>query len=70
MFDLTNTESFASMQQWIKDARDFARPDICIIACGNKADMIVMISNRLGSKEDNRTTSQTARQGNPNGVIF
>ncbi|CAD8090388.1 unnamed protein product [Paramecium sonneborni] len=40
LFDLTNTESFQNMPQWIKDARDFARPDICIIACGNKIDLI------------------------------
>lgn len=34
-----SVDSFNSVSQWIKDARDLGRPDICIILVGNKLDL-------------------------------
>ena len=32
-------ETFLAVNQWLKDARDLARPDISCILVGNKADL-------------------------------
>jgi GTPase SAR1 and related small G proteins len=32
-------ETFAAVPQWLKDARELARPDICGILVGNKLDL-------------------------------
>eukprot|EP01017_Pseudomicrothorax_dubius_P009509 TRINITY_DN1323_c0_g1_i15.p1 TRINITY_DN1323_c0_g1~~TRINITY_DN1323_c0_g1_i15.p1 ORF type:complete len:211 (+),score=32.18 TRINITY_DN1323_c0_g1_i15:132-764(+) len=39
VYDITNEESYNALSQWIKDARDLARPDISIIVIGNKVDL-------------------------------
>eukprot|EP01017_Pseudomicrothorax_dubius_P005309 TRINITY_DN11310_c0_g1_i1.p1 TRINITY_DN11310_c0_g1~~TRINITY_DN11310_c0_g1_i1.p1 ORF type:complete len:242 (+),score=33.41 TRINITY_DN11310_c0_g1_i1:61-726(+) len=39
LYDITNPDSYNSLSQWIKDARDLARPDICIFVIGNKSDL-------------------------------
>ncbi|CAD8148356.1 unnamed protein product [Paramecium octaurelia] len=39
VFDITNSESFDALQDWIKHARDFSKPSIQIIIIGNKADL-------------------------------
>lgn len=36
---LISAETFAALPQWIKDAKDLARPDICISIVGNKNDL-------------------------------
>ena len=36
---LNSAETFAALPQWIKDAKDLARPDICISLVGNKNDL-------------------------------
>lgn len=38
-FFLLSSESFASLANWIKDARDLARSDICVTVVGNKKDL-------------------------------
>ena len=37
---MISVESFNCVNQWIKDARDFARPDINIVSIGNKCDLV------------------------------
>ena len=32
-------EAYNTVPQWIKDAKDLARPDISIILVGNKSDL-------------------------------
>jgi GTPase SAR1 family protein len=32
-------ESFRALEQWIKDAKEFAKPSIQIIVVGNKIDL-------------------------------
>ena len=38
MFDITNQASFDAVDYWIKDLKDNAGPEICVILCGNKTD--------------------------------
>eukprot|EP01016_Furgasonia_blochmanni_P004713 TRINITY_DN1181_c0_g2_i2.p1 TRINITY_DN1181_c0_g2~~TRINITY_DN1181_c0_g2_i2.p1 ORF type:complete len:179 (+),score=26.45 TRINITY_DN1181_c0_g2_i2:70-606(+) len=39
VYDITNAESYNALAQWLKDARDLARPDICATVVGNKCDL-------------------------------
>ncbi|CAD8089982.1 unnamed protein product [Paramecium sonneborni] len=39
VFDVTNSESFEALKEWIKNARDFSKPSIQIIIVGNKIDL-------------------------------
>jgi small GTP-binding protein len=39
VFDLTSRDSFASVDRWLKDLREIARPDITAILIGNKLDL-------------------------------
>tara|TARA_B100001093_G_C26396225_1_gene829289 strand:- start:40 stop:693 length:654 start_codon:yes stop_codon:yes gene_type:complete len=39
VFDLTNKESFKSIENWFKEIDDFCEPDISIILIGNKCDL-------------------------------
>lgn len=32
-------DSYLSLLQWIKDAREMGRQDISIVVCGNKSDL-------------------------------
>ncbi|KAM3140905.1 hypothetical protein pb186bvf_006916 [Paramecium bursaria] len=38
VFDITNKDTFDALNQWIKDAREFAKPSIQIMVIGNKLD--------------------------------
>lgn len=38
-YDVTNRESFESVEKWIEDARDLRDDDVLLILCGNKADL-------------------------------
>ena len=42
-------ETFSSVGQWIKDAKDFGRSDISIVIVGNKTDLTVIfyMKNRI-----------------------
>ncbi len=39
VFDLTNKESFKSIENWFKEIDDFCEPDVSIILIGNKCDL-------------------------------
>lgn len=39
VFDITNRESFNSLNQWLEDARNLASPNIVILLVGNKKDL-------------------------------
>ncbi|CAD8081886.1 unnamed protein product [Paramecium primaurelia] len=39
VFDVTNSDSFEALKEWIKHARDFSKPSIQIIIIGNKIDL-------------------------------
>ncbi|CAD8070029.1 unnamed protein product [Paramecium primaurelia] len=39
VFDVTNSDSFEALQEWIKHARDYSKPSIQIIIIGNKIDL-------------------------------
>lgn len=39
VFDITNRESFNSLNQWLQDARTLASPNIVILLVGNKKDL-------------------------------
>ena len=38
-YDVTNAESFQSVEKWIEDARAIREDDVLLILVGNKADM-------------------------------
>lgn len=38
-FDITNMESFNSVEKWIEDARALREDDVMLILAGNKADL-------------------------------
>ena len=38
-YDVTNAESFQSVEKWIEDARAIREDDVLLILIGNKADM-------------------------------
>ena len=38
-FDITNRESFNSVEKWIEDARALREDDVMLILAGNKADL-------------------------------
>jgi Ras-related protein Rab-4B len=39
VYDVTSEESFENLPHWLDDARALAGKDVCIIICGNKADL-------------------------------
>jgi len=39
LYDITSPETYSTVAQWIKDAKDLARPDISIMLVGNKSDL-------------------------------
>jgi small GTP-binding protein len=39
VFDLTSRDSFTNVDQWLKDLREIARPDITAVLIGNKLDL-------------------------------
>ena len=39
VYDITNEESYESLNQWIEDSKYFSREGIPIIVCGNKCDL-------------------------------
>ena len=38
-YDVTNAESFQSVEKWIEDAKAIREDDVLLILVGNKADM-------------------------------
>lgn len=38
-YDVTNKESFQSVEKWIEDAKAIREDDVLLILVGNKADM-------------------------------
>jgi Ras-related protein Rab-6A len=38
-YDVTNKESFLSVEKWIEDAKAIREDDVLLILVGNKADM-------------------------------
>jgi Ras-related protein Rab-6A len=38
-YDVTNKESFSSVEKWIEDAKAIREDDVLLILVGNKADM-------------------------------
>ena len=48
VFDLTNLDTFLTMTKWIKEVKSYTKPDIKIILCGNKCDLIHEISFEQG----------------------
>jgi len=38
-YDITNRESFLSVDKWVEDARAIRENDVMLILLGNKADM-------------------------------
>ena len=40
VYDLTNRESFLSVERWIAEARDLRDQDAKIVLAGNKADLV------------------------------
>ena len=40
VYDLTNRESFQSVERWIADARDLRDQEAKIVLAGNKADLV------------------------------
>ncbi|EGR32688.1 ras oncogene family protein, putative [Ichthyophthirius multifiliis] len=40
VYDITNKNSFQTLQQWIKDLKDYASENINIVLVGNKTDLI------------------------------
>ncbi|KAI9221680.1 P-loop containing nucleoside triphosphate hydrolase protein [Blastocladiella britannica] len=49
VFDLTSRESFASLPNWLADARTLASPDIYILCVGHKSDLA---ADRVVSEEE------------------
>jgi GTPase SAR1 family protein len=39
VYDVTKQDSFNHLSSWLADARTLSRPDITIIAVGNKSDL-------------------------------
>ena len=39
-FDITNMDSFNSVEKWIEDARALREDDVMLILAGNKADLV------------------------------
>ena len=39
MYDITNADSFYSLQQWINDAKNLCNKDVIILVVGNKFDL-------------------------------
>lgn len=39
LFDITNIESFESLDQWIRDAREASKNDLVLVIVGNKIDL-------------------------------
>mmetsp|Transcript_41933 Transcript_41933/g.48258 ORF Transcript_41933/g.48258 Transcript_41933/m.48258 type:complete len:201 (+) Transcript_41933:27-629(+) len=39
LYDITNLESFDRLTSWLTDARQLSRPDVSVIAVGNKSDL-------------------------------
>jgi small GTP-binding protein len=42
VFDLTSRESFVNVDQWLRDLREVARPDLTIALIGNKVDLVAL----------------------------
>ena len=40
VYDITNRESFLSVERWIADARDLRDEEAKIVLAGNKADLV------------------------------
>jgi small GTP-binding protein len=47
VFDVSDKESFDNLKKWIKEFREFASDDICLVVVGNKID-----KDRVVSKAD------------------
>lgn len=39
VFDITNRSSFNALQNWLRDARSRANPNIVVLLIGNKKDL-------------------------------
>jgi small GTP-binding protein len=39
VFDVTARDSFASVERWLRDVREVARPDLATVLIGNKTDL-------------------------------
>lgn len=48
MYDITDTDSFKKMTDWVKELRQMRGADLPIIIVGNKSDLE---SNRVVSKD-------------------
>lgn len=40
VFDLTSKDSFEGLSRWMKELREHAVPDICVVVVGNKVDLV------------------------------
>lgn len=58
MFDLTSRSTFNSVEQWLHDLREEARPDLTTILIGNKADLV---GQRAVSEEEARAFAENNR---------
>ena len=38
-YDITNKDSFNNMSDWLKDARQYSRPEASLLILGNKKDL-------------------------------
>ena len=39
MYDIANANTFENVGKWLKEARNFASEDICLMLVGNKSDL-------------------------------
>ena len=56
-FDVTNSESFESIERWVKSIEDNAKEDVLIILVGNKYDLDP-IDHKVSKKEINAICSK------------
>jgi len=61
VYDVTDRESFASVSNWLKDAKSLASENITIILCGNKSDL---------TDERQVTTAEATSFAEENNMIF
>jgi small GTP-binding protein len=55
VFDLTSRDSFLSIERWLQDLREVARPDLTAILVGNKSDLA---AKREVPEEEARTYAE------------
>ena len=61
MYDITKKDSFTSIKNWLSQVKNYAEPDLTVIAIGNKIDL---------DEERQVTTDAGEEFAKENGVFF